>query len=59
MFKKFPSDYWGERGFPILIIGGRVPGLPPRVYAYAIVYAYDIALRKSFNIYQQRFQKIV
>jgi len=31
------SDYWGgkKRGFaPILIIGGRMPGLPPRVYAY-------------------------
>ena len=26
-----------KRGFaPILIIGGGVPGLPPRVYAYAI-----------------------
>jgi len=23
-----------ERGSPILIIGGRVPGMPPRVYAY-------------------------
>src|SRR6218665_1637675 len=31
-FFKFSSDYWGgqKRGFaPILIIGGRMPGLPP------------------------------
>src|SRR6218665_2420228 len=36
-FLKFSSDYWGgKKGFcpPILIIGGRVPGLPPRVYTY-------------------------
>src|SRR6218665_1843475 len=35
--KKFSSDYWGsKKGVlpPILIIGGCVPGLPPRVYAY-------------------------
>ena len=35
---KFSYDYWvgAKKGFaPILIIGGRVHRLPPRVYAYA------------------------
>ena len=40
--KKVSSDYLGGGKnrvlTPTLIIGGRVPGLPPRVYAYAFVH---------------------
>src|SRR6218665_3416305 len=36
---KFSSDYWGaKKGFaPHLNYWGRVPGCPPRVYAYASI----------------------
>src|SRR6218665_1570237 len=46
--KKFSSDYWGaKRGFaPYLNYWGRMPGLPPRGYAYEPKYVrmYDMDL---------------